>query len=134
MLKRILLATAAIFLVWQALDFVIHGMILRGTYATMPALWRPMAEMKMPLMWIVSAIAAFCFAAIYGWLVRPKSLGDALRFGLLFGIGAGVSMGYGSYAVMPIPYTMALTFFLGTLVEALVAGALVGLIVREPGS
>jgi hypothetical protein len=132
MLKRVFGATLAIFVAWQVLDLIIHGVILRGSYASTPTLWRPMNEIKMPVMWIAGAIAAFCFAAIYGWLIRPKHLGSAARYGLLFGIGAGVSMGYGSYAVIPIPYVMALTWFLGMVVEALVAGVLVGLIVREP--
>ncbi len=131
MLKRILLATVAIFVAWEVLDFVIHGLILREAYAASPALWRPMADMKMGLMYIVGVVAAFCFAAIYGWLVRPKSLNAALKYGLLFGMGAGVSMGYGSYSVMPIPYVMAFTWFAGTIVEALVAGVLAGLIIRE---
>lgn len=132
MLKRVLAATAAIFVAWQALDFIIHGVILRDLYATMPNLWRPLAEIKMPVMWIVGAIAAFCFVGIYAWLVTPKHLETALKYGLLFGIAAGVSMGYGTYAVMPVPYSMAFTWFIGTLVEALVAGVLAGLIVREP--
>jgi hypothetical protein len=131
MLKRILLATVAIFVAWEVLDFVIHGLILREAYAASPALWRPTADMKMGLMYIVGAIAAFCFAAIYGWLVRPKRLNAALKYGLLFGIGAGVSMGYGSFAVMPLPYVMAFTWFAGTVVEALLAGVLAGLIIRE---
>jgi len=132
MLKRILLATVAIFVVWEVLDFVIHGLILREAYAASPGLWRPMADMKMGLMYIVGAIAAFCFAGVYGWLVRPKSLNAALKFGLLFGVGAGVSMGYGSFAVMPIPYVMAFTWFAGTLVQALMGSLLAGLIIREP--
>jgi hypothetical protein len=132
MLKRILLATVAIFVVWEVLDFVIHGLILREAYAASPGLWRPMADMKMGLMYIVGAIAAFCFAGVYGWLVRPKSLNAASKFGLLFGVGAGVSMGYGSFAVMPIPYVMAFTWFAGTLVQALVGSLLAGLIIREP--
>ncbi|PWB73337.1 MAG: hypothetical protein C3F15_09935 [Holophagae bacterium] len=131
MLKRILSATVAIFVAWQVLDLVIHTVILRPAYEATASMWRPMGEMKMGLMWIIGAIAAFCFAAIYGWLVRPKSLNAALKYGLLFGIGAGVSMGYGSYSVMPIPYLMAFTWFAGTVIEALVAGVLAGLIVRE---
>jgi hypothetical protein len=131
MLKRILLAAVAIFVAWEVLDFVIHGVVLREAYAATPGVWRPMAEIKMGLMYVVGAIAAFCFAGIYGWLVRPKSLRAAINFGMLFGIGAGVSMGYGSFAVMPIPYVMAVTWFVGTLVQALVAAVLVGLIVRE---
>jgi len=132
MLKRILLATVAVFVAWEVLDFVIHGLILRDAYAASPELWRPMADMKMGLMYIVGAIAAFCFAGVYGWLVRPKSLNAALKFGLLSGIGAGVSMGYGSYCVMPIPYAMAFTWFAGTVVQALVGGLLAGVIIREP--
>jgi len=132
MLKRILLATVAIFVAWEVLDFVIHGLILREVYAANPALWRPMAEMKMGLVYLVGVVAAFCFAGVYGWLVRPKSLNAALKYGLLVGIGTGVSMGYGSFAVMPIPYVMAFTWFAGTIVEALVAGVIAGLIIREP--
>ena len=131
MLQRILLATVAVFVAWEVLDFVIHGLILRDAYAASPGLWRPMADMKMGLMYIVGAIAAFCFAGVYGWLVRPKSLNAALKFGLLSGIGAGVSMGYGSYCVMPIPYAMAFTWFAGTVVQALVGGLLAGVIIRE---
>ena len=34
-------------------------------------------------------------------------------------------------AVMPIPYYMALTWFLGTLVETTLGGILTGLIIKE---
>jgi hypothetical protein len=54
-----------------------------------------------------------------------------LKYGLLFGLGAGVSMGYGSYSVMPIPYHMAFTWFLGSVVEATVGGLILGAIVRD---
>ena len=37
-------------------------------------------------------------------------------------------MGLGTYAVMPIPGSLAWAWFLGTVVEAVVAGMLVGLI------
>jgi hypothetical protein len=68
---------------------------------------------------------------IYARLVANKSLSAGLQFGILYGVGYGISMGYGSYSVMPIPYHIALTWFLGTLVEMTVAGILVGVIVKE---
>lgn len=128
--KRIVIAAVVIFVVWAALDFVIHGVILGSAYAATPQLWRPMAEMKLAVMYVATLIAALTFAGVYGWLIAPKSVAIGLRYGLLFGIGAGVAMGYGSYAVMPIPYEMALGWFLGTVVEAVVAGALAGLIIK----
>ena len=131
MAKKVLLAAIAVFVAWEALDFVIHGMILAPTYATQPQLWRPQGEMKLGVMFVAVFIAALAFAALYAYFVRPKALGTAVRFGLVWGIGGGVAMGYGTYGAMPIPYTMALTWFLGTVVEACVGGALVGLIVRD---
>ena len=40
-------------------------------------------------------------------------------------------MGYGTYSFQPIPYMMALTWFLGSLVEGILAGLIVGAIVRD---
>ena len=131
MKKKILLSGLAVFILWSLLDFVIHGMILRSAYASTPSLWRPMAEMKMGLMYVTVFIAAMVFAFLYGGFVGNKNLRTGIKFGLLYGIGVGVGMGYGTYSVMPIPYFMALTWFLGTVVEATLAGLLVGRIIRE---
>ena len=131
MARKVLLAAVAVFVAWAALDFVIHQLILGPTYATLLQLWRPQGEMKMGVMYLAVFIAALAFAALYAYFVRPKSVAAAVRFGLVWGIGGGVAMGYGCYAVMPIPYTVALTWFLGTVVEGCVAGALVGAIVKE---
>ena len=128
--KRILLSGLAVFMLWALLDFILHGLILRSAYTSTPSLWRPMAEMKMGLMYVTVFIAAMVFASLYGF-VGNKNLGTGLKFGLLYGIGVGVGMGYGTYSVMPIPYCMALTWFLGTVVEATLAGLLVGKIIRE---
>jgi hypothetical protein len=128
MTKKILLAGFAVFVAWEVLDFVIHGLILQPTYATLPALFRPQAEMKMILMVAVVLLAALAFAAAYGWFVSPKNPMTGLKYGLVVGFGAGVSMGYGSYSAMPIPYVMALVWFLGSWIEFAVAGLIVGAI------
>jgi len=129
--KRILLGGIVVFILWSLVDFIIHGVILRGTYEATASLWRPMAEMKMGLMYAVIFIAALAFASIYGWLVGSKSLQTGFRYGLLYGIAVGVGMGYGTYSVMPIPYSMALTWFLGSVLEATLGGLLLGMIIRK---
>ena len=128
MTKRTLLAGVAVFVAWEILDFVIHGLILQPTYATVPGLFRPPAEMKVVLMAIVVLIAAFAFAVAYAWFVNPRSLSTGLKYGLVVGFGAGLSMGYGSYSAMPIPYALALGWFLGSWLEFAVAGLIVGAI------
>ena len=46
-----------------------------------------------------------------------KGIGTAVKYGLVFGIGVGISMGYGSYSVMPIFYSMAFNWLPGSVVE-----------------
>lgn len=129
-MRRIAIASIAVFFAWAVLDFVIHGVLLGATYASQPELWRPQAEMDIALIYVSVAVAAVAFCWIYGALVSPRSMTVGVKYGIAWGIGLGVGMGYGTYAVMPIPYPMALTWFLGTVVEAAVAGVLVGAIIK----
>lgn len=130
--KRTVFGIVAVFIAWQVLDFVLHGLILGSTYQETASLWRPMAEMKMGLMRVVGLVAAVCFVCLYAWLVRPKSWASGLSYGLIFGAGTGVSMGFGTYSVMPLPQSLAVAWCVGSIVEAAVAGLLVGWIVKEP--
>jgi hypothetical protein len=129
--KRVILAVVAVFLAWSVMDFVIHGVILASSYAATPSLWRPMNEMKTSVLYISVLIAALSFVLVYSLFFARRGISTGLQYGLLFGLGVGVSMGYGSYSVMPIPYHMALTWFLGSLVEAAVGGVILGAIIRE---
>jgi len=130
-MKKIVLSVIALFVAWTVMDFVIHGVILKPAYEATANLWRPMNEMKMNVMHLAVLITSISFAWIYVRMISNKSMATGLRYGLWWGLGAGVSMGYGTYSVMPIPYLMALTWFLGSLMEGAVAGLIVGGIVKE---
>ncbi|KPK27015.1 MAG: hypothetical protein AMK69_11125 [Nitrospira bacterium SG8_3] len=132
MTKRILLSIITVFIAWSVLDFLIHGVVLQPTYEATAALWRPMAEMKMGLMRLVTFVFATAFVVIYGFLVSPKSLVTGIKYGVLFGLASGFSMGFGSYSYMPIPLNLAWSWFIGSLVETVAAGAIVGGIIRHP--
>ena len=131
MTKKIILSVVAVFLAWAVMDFIIHGLILRSGYEATAYLWRPMDEMKMGLMYLTILVSVAAFVYIYARLIEPKTIGTGIIYGLLFGLGAGISMGLGSYSVMPIPYDMALIWFLGSLAQGAVGGLLVGLIIRN---
>jgi hypothetical protein len=90
-----------------------------------------MAQMKMGLMYVTVLICASMFVLIYGLWIAPKTTRSGFQYGLLYGIAVGVGMGYGTYSVMPIPYSMALTWFLGSVAEAALGGIVLGLIFRE---
>ena len=130
-MKKVILSIIAVFIAWSVMDFLIHGVILRSSYAATASLWRPMSEMKMSLMYFAVFIASLTFVLIYALFFARRGISMGLKYGLLFGLSAGVPMGYGSYSVMPIPYHMAFTWCFGSMVEALVGGLIVGSIIRE---
>ena len=131
MVKKACLAVVAVFICWAVVDFVIHGILLQTSYAATAALWRPMAEMKMGLTYLVTFLNCLVFVLIYALLVGNKRLGTGLVYGCLFGLGAGISMGYGTYSVQPIPYSMALSWFLGASFRGILAGLITGAIVKD---
>lgn len=128
--KRAIVAVVAVFIALSALDFVLHGVLLRSTYEATANLWRPMDEMNMPLIYLVTLVFTAAFVAIYLLLIEPKSVRSGTLLGVLFGLAVGASMGFGSFSYMPIPLSLAWSWFLGTLVECTVAGAITGLIVK----
>lgn len=130
-MKRLIGAVIAVFVAIQAMDFLIHGILMAPLYERKPDLWRPEAEMKMALMMLVSLLFVICIVLIYDLYFKHKCIRSGLIYGLLLGIGFGVSMGYGTYSAMPIPYGVALGWFLATIVELTIAGAIIGLILKE---
>lgn len=125
------LAIVSVFVAWQIIDYIVHAIILAPQYAATPSLWRPEGEMKMGLMMVVSLIGATCFCLVYQRFFKDKNIKNGALYGLIWGIGVGSSMGHGTYSVMPLPYALALGWFLATVAAAVVAGVLVGAIITD---
>lgn len=128
---RVLLAVVAVFVTWTAVDFVIHGWLLMDDYQATASLWRAQEEMMMWMIHVAVFVSAAVFVLIYALYFGTKTLASATVYGLLFGIAAGISMGYGSYAVMPITYKIAAVWFHGQVIEGIAGGIVLGLIVRD---
>jgi len=131
MTKRIILAIVAVFIAWAVMDYILHGVILQSTYEATAQMWRPMDQMHIPLMYFVTLVFTVCFVLIYGFLVGRKSVASGLKFGVLFGLATGFSMGFGSYSYLPIPLSLALAWFFGVWIEAVIGGAIVGAIIKS---
>lgn len=131
MIKKFIIATVVVFVAWQILDYLIHGVFLMSAYGASQELWRPMEEMKMGMMFAVTFVVAACFCWIYTTFINPKSMLVGIRYGALYGLAGGISMGFGSYSYMPILPKIALTWFVGTIIEFLVAGIIVGALIKE---
>jgi len=131
MWKKILLAIIIIFVALSILDYILHSLILAGVYSSTPELWRPVNEMIWWVMYLASLIAVVSFVYIYVLFINPKNLKNAILYGLFIGVFMGISMGYGTYSVMPIPYVLAAAWFWGSIIEFTIAGYLLGLIIKD---
>ena len=128
---RLVISSAAIFFVWSILDMLIHGYCLMDLYVQTAHLWRPEAQMKPEFIYAVTIIFSVCFVAIYHCFVSNKSLSAGIKLGVLFGIISGSSMGFGTYAYTPIPFELAVYWFLTGFGKTLAAGAIVGALVKK---
>ena len=133
--KRWLLAALGAFAVTFMLDFVIHHQLLMGLYEQTASVWRPQHEAgsRMWLMMLSGLLFAGVFAWFYtkGYEARKPGLGQGLRFGGYVGLLLGIPQSLVWYVVLPVPFVLALGWFIGTLVDCLAAGAAVGALYRS---
>ena len=131
MFRKLLMGTSAVFAIWTGLDFFFHGLILGEYYQETAPLWRPKGEEKLILNSIVVLVSSFTFTLIYTILVNPKTTRIGFIYGTLFGSAFGASMGYGSYAFMPVPSFMGLIWTMAGIVEGMAGGAALGWLITD---
>ncbi len=129
--KRFILASIAVFILIQAIDWLVHGVIMSGWYAEIAGLWR--ADM-MDLMWVMvlgSLFFSFMFVLIFIKGYEGKGIMEGIRYGLYVGLLIMVSGSLGQYAMYPIPLAMALTWLAYGIIEMIIAGAAAAAIYRK---
>ena len=130
MAKKIILTIILIFISWFTLDFFLHSIILRSIYESTANLWRTDDQMNIPLIYMVTLVLILCFVFIYTLLINPKSIRAGLKYGVILGIITGTASGFGTYLHMPVPLKLAIIWFFGGLVKAIVAGLILGVIIK----
>jgi hypothetical protein len=130
--KRFWLACLAAYVVLQILGFLIHQLWLGSTYMALSEVWRPQAEMmsKMWVMYITAAVWTICFCYIFVRGYENKGIMEGLRYGVIIGLFYSLVQSYDSYVIYPIPYSLALQWFLSGLVVSIILGVIVALIYK----
>jgi len=135
--KKLWIGTVVVFLGMSVISFLVHGVILTSTYMLDPVknLLRPEAEM-MGMMWIyyvVYLIISFFFTLVFSKGYEGKGIVEGVRYGFYIGVMMATPMAYASYAMYPIPYSLALQWFIYTLIQYLILGvAVAGVFGKKP--
>jgi hypothetical protein len=120
--KKLWLGFIAVFGMFEVMNFIVNGLLLMSSFDSLKNLWRP--DM-MSLMWIFHVnmlIGAFFFILVFSKGYEGKGIVEGVRYGLYIGIWMGVGFAYGTYAMIAIPYTMALIWFVTALMQYILAG------------
>jgi hypothetical protein len=123
--KKFWIGFIAVFLVMAIWQFLVNMVFLQGEYQATSQLWRPMEEMKFGLFYAVYLIVSFFFTLIFSKGYEGKGIQEGLRYGFYVGMIMATPMAYGTYGSMPIPYSLALKWFLFGLLEYMILGAVV---------
>lgn len=132
--KKFVLAFILVFILVEITNYIIHMAILGPVYASdeVKVLFRPQEEMmgKMWIMYILDVIWSFFFVFFFVKGYENKGIFEGLRFGLYIALFFYLVSVYGQYTVYPIPYYLALQWFLYGLVQALILGAAAALVYK----
>jgi hypothetical protein len=120
--RKLLLAFVAVFVVLEVTSFISNGLILGQTYQSLEKLWRPDMARLMWVFHVIMLVGAFFFTFVFSKGYEGKGMMEGVRYGLYIGIWMGIGFAYGTYAMIDIPYSMAVTWFISTIIEYVLAG------------
>jgi hypothetical protein len=120
--KKVWLGCIAVFVTFVILDFVVNGLLMKAAWESTANLFRPDMMSKMYVFYIMNLVGAFFFSFIFSKGYEGKGIGEGIRYGFYVGVWLSTGMAYGTYAMVAIPYYMALQWFLYGVIEYMIAG------------
>lgn len=135
-LKKYMIATLVVYVVYSALAFVIHNIVLGAEYEPMVGtVLRPVADfgLRAPLLYLGNLVFALAFCAIYTYGYEPGRswLGQGVRYGLLMGtLLAPIAVT--EYVVYPVGGGLALKWVAFGYFQLLVCGVVLAALYTLP--
>lgn len=134
--KKTGLAAVAAFVVFNILEFLVHGQLFMSAYAApeYQSVWNPQAVMGSRMMVSLAGYVLYCIAFVLtytrGYEDAKPALGQGVRFGLLAGLLVFPYHALINYMVYPVSLNLALAWIAAGVVESIILGAVVASIYR----
>jgi len=121
-IKRFLAGGFAIFIIFRAGDFIIHGLILGKVYTSMANVWRPGMMSLMWIMYLVSFIFSYLMMFVFIKGYEDRGLLEGVRFGIIICLLTNGACAFNQYVMYPLPFSLILQWLTYALVEFIIAG------------
>lgn len=132
--KKFWLAFVVVLVLLVLTDMLVHAVILGPTYDSegVKEAFRSTEEMqsKMWVMYIMYIVWAFFFTFIFVKGYENKGIMEGVKFGVYIGLFYTFVNAYGQYVVYPIPYSLALQWFIYGLIQCIIFGIATALIYK----
>jgi len=128
--QKLSISVVVVFIVHEVLSFLIHGLILGGTYAAMTGTWRPDMQQWMWVMYIGDLIFVFFFVFFFAKGYEGKGLVEGVRFGL-YATGLVILPGMlAQFSVYNVTFTLTLYWIIFGCIQMIVNGIVASLIYK----
>ncbi len=126
--RKVWLGFIASFITLQVLEIIVNSVILGPTYESLKEVWRPDMMSKTWIFSLVLLIGSFFLTFIFSKGFENKGIIEGVRYGTYDGIWLGAGKAYSTYAMISIPYSLALEWFVYAVIEYVIAGVVLSLI------
>ena len=111
-------------------SMIIHLGLLSSTYhlPEVMRIMRPESDGTMWIYFVTGLITSFFFTLIFSKGYEGKGIMEGVRYGLYVGLLMSTPMAYDSYASYPLPYSLALQWFLYGVAEYIILGIVVAMV------
>ncbi len=125
--KKVIPGFIVVYIVLSLMNFVIHNVLLKDTYMRLveTGLMRGEEAGTMWIYFVTALVVSFFFTLIFSKGYNGSGVGEGARYGLYVGLLMATPFAYDSYASYPLPYHLALQWFLYATVQYVVLGIIV---------
>jgi hypothetical protein len=131
--KKLWIGFIVVFILMGIFSFVVHGLILSSVYRSeaMRNIWRSDMESKMWIYYLVYLFISFFFVLIYSKWNKGKGIAEGIQYGVYVGFMMSVPMAYSTYAMIPMPYSVTVQWFIYGLIQYIIYGIVVAMIIGK---
>ena len=130
-MKKVLIGFVVVFIAMVVISFIVDGLIFGSTYESLKNLWRPDMQSKTWIYYTITVVGSFFFRFIFSKGYEGKGIMEGVRYGLYIGIWLSIGMAYGTYAMIAIPNSLVLQWFIYGIVKYVIYGVLLALVFRK---
>ena len=130
--KKILIAFIVVYIVGMIYNYLVHGMLLAGSYQALDSVWRPQADMQ-KLMWvnfITGTFISFFLVYIFVKGYEGRGIMEGVRYGIVMWAFVSIPMSFGQYMVYPLPYSLIWKWLISDLIIFVITGVILALIYK----